>query len=67
MSRRVERDDWPECCDGRKGSLLGRKPNLSKTWTAAAYIIAEKIVDDPRALRLFDRLTFSDIGDTSES
>ncbi len=62
MSERMERDNWPEYYDGRQGSLIGRRANLFQTWTATAYIIAHKIMADPEALRLFDTLTFSNIG-----
>ena len=62
MSERIAQDNWPEYYDGRKGDLIGRRSNLFQTWTATAYIIAHKIMEDPDALRLFDTLTFSDIG-----
>jgi glycogen debranching enzyme len=65
MSERIERDNWPEYYDGRKGSLLGRRSNLFQTWTATAYIIAHKLMENPDALRLFNKMTFSDIGDPS--
>ena len=61
MAERIERDNWPEYYDGRKGSLLGRRSNLFQTWTATAYIIAHKLMENPDALRLFDAMTFSDI------
>jgi glycogen debranching enzyme len=67
MSERIERDNWPEYYDGRKESLLGRRSNLFQTWTATAYIIAHKLMENPDALRLFDKMTFSDIADPSSA
>jgi glycogen debranching enzyme len=62
MAERIERDNWPEYYDGRKGGLIGRRSNLFQTWTATAYIVARKLMEDPETLRLFDTLTFSNIG-----
>ncbi len=65
MSERIERDNWPEYYDGRMGSLIGRRSNSFQTWTATAYIIAHKLMEDPDTLRVFDTLTFSSICDKS--
>ena len=61
LSLRIERDHWPEYYDGKRGSLIGRRANLFQTWTATAYIIAHKIIENPDSRTLFDMLTFSKI------
>ena len=58
-SERLERDRWPEYYDGRRGSLIGRRSNLYQTWSATAYILANKLMDDPDAFTAFDAMTFS--------
>ena len=65
MSERIHRDNWPDYYDGRKGDLIGRRSNLFQAWTATAYIITHKLMENPDRLRLFDALTFSSIAGKS--
>ena len=46
---RLPTEHWPEYYDGRNGRLIGRRANFNQTWSAAALILAQKIVDDPGA------------------
>jgi len=49
---RLPRDGWPEYYDGTSGRLLGRYANLQQTWSAAALILADKLLEDPGLLAL---------------
>jgi glycogen debranching enzyme len=49
---RLPRDGWPEYYDGTGGRLLGRYANLQQTWSAAALILADKLLEDPGLLAL---------------
>jgi len=49
---RLPRDRWPEYCDGKGGRLVGRHANLNQTWSAAALILAHKLLEDPALLSL---------------
>jgi glycogen debranching enzyme len=51
-AERLPRDDWPEYYDGTSGRLLGRYANLQQTWSAAALILADKLLEDPGLLAL---------------
>jgi glycogen debranching enzyme len=44
---------WPEYYDGQSGRLIGRRANLNQTWSAAAFIFAHKLLEDPSLLSLF--------------
>ncbi len=55
---RLARDHWPEYYDGRTGSLIGRRANLDQTWSATALILAQRMLDDPDCLPLFEALIF---------
>jgi hypothetical protein len=49
---RLPRDRWPEYYDGKGGRLVGRHANLNQTWSAAALILAHKLLEDPALLSL---------------
>jgi hypothetical protein len=51
-AERLPRDGWPEYYDGTSGRLLGRYANLQQTWSAAALILADKLLEDPGLLAL---------------
>lgn len=55
---RLPRDDWPEYYDGRRGSLIGRRANMRQTWTAAGYLLAHLLMNDPAKHALFERCLF---------
>ena len=65
-AHRLERDQWPEYYDGRRGSLIGRRANLFQTWSATAFIVAHKIMEEPAAFRLFDTMTFASLPASGE-
>ncbi|HSH29404.1 MAG TPA: glycoside hydrolase 100 family protein, partial [Thiohalobacter sp.] len=50
---RLPRDHWPEYYDGMGGNLVGRRANLGQTWSAAALVLAERLLGDPSLLSLF--------------
>ncbi len=62
LSRRVERDGWPEYYDGRRGSLIGRRANFHQTWTATGLLVAHELMEHRASRELFDRFTFSGEG-----
>jgi len=47
---RLSQDHWPEYYDGRNGRLIGRRANFNQTWSATAYILGHKFLDDPDCL-----------------
>jgi hypothetical protein len=49
---RLPHDQWPEYYDGRRGRLIGRRANRSQTWSAAAVLIAQQLLEDPDRLSL---------------
>ncbi len=49
---RLPQDRWPEYYDGKGGRLIGRHANLQQTWSAAALILAHKLLEDPSLLSL---------------
>lgn len=49
---RLPRDQWPEYYDGKWGRLIGRRANFNQTWSAAALILAHKLLEDPSLLSL---------------
>jgi glycogen debranching enzyme len=55
---RLKADGWPEYYDGRLGSLIGRRANIHQVWSAAAFIIAEELMEHPSSGDLFDNLLF---------
>ncbi len=50
MDQRLPKDQWPEYYDGKDGRLIGRRANFNQTWSAAAYILGHKFLQDPTAL-----------------
>jgi glycogen debranching enzyme len=55
---KLKKDQWPEYYDGKKGSLIGRRANYNQTWTAAALIIAHRLMDDPDSRKVMDSISF---------
>jgi len=45
---RLASDDWPEYYDGRRGRLVGRAANLQQVWTAAALVVAQRLLERPK-------------------
>ncbi|MBK1650361.1 glycoside hydrolase 100 family protein [Rhabdochromatium marinum] len=50
--RRLSRDDWPEYYDGRHGRLMGQQARRHQTWSAAGYLIACQLLEDPERAAL---------------
>jgi glycogen debranching enzyme len=50
--QRLPGDGWPEYYDGQNGRLIGRHANLQQTWSAAGFILADKLLEDPGLLSL---------------
>ncbi|APZ43983.1 glycoside hydrolase 100 family protein [Acidihalobacter ferrooxydans] len=51
---RLYRDDWPEYYDGRSGRMIGRRSNVRQVWTAAGFILAEALLEQPDRLDFWD-------------
>jgi glycogen debranching enzyme len=51
-------DNWPEYYDGKKGTLIGRRANLMQTWSAAALIVAYRLIEDEESLPVFESINF---------
>ena len=51
--RQLPDDQWPEYYDGRRGRLIGRRANRHQTWSASAYIVAHKLIENPAMLDAF--------------
>ncbi len=49
---RLAAHHWPEYYDGRSGRMIGRQSNYRQTWTAAALILAQQLLDDPSRVSL---------------
>ncbi len=56
--KRLLADQWPEYYDGRMGSLIGRRANFYQVWSAAAYLIAYELMENPELGEIFDQLLF---------
>ena len=52
IERRVGADEWPEYYDSEDGDLIGRRARLNQTWTAAGYLIATALLEDPTRLEV---------------
>lgn len=57
-AQKLARDRWPEYYDGRHGSLIGRRANLRQTWSAAALLVAHRLLEDPESLPVFESMNF---------
>jgi glycogen debranching enzyme len=55
---KLHHDNWPEYYDGKSGSLIGRRSNLRQTWSAAAVILADKLLDDSQAKAIYNAINF---------
>ena len=51
-------DQWPEYYDGKAGRLIGRRANFNQTWSATAYILGFKFLQDETTL---DRLALGNV------
>jgi hypothetical protein len=58
MQQKLPQDDWPEYYDGRKGTLIGRRANLKQVWSAAAFILAHRMLNDANSLPVFESINF---------
>ncbi len=48
--RRLVQDQWPEYYDGKAGRLIGRRANFNQTWSATAYILGHKFLNNESTL-----------------
>jgi glycogen debranching enzyme len=46
-------DEWPEYYDGTKGSMIGKRANLYQTWSAAALVLSNQMLEDESTLNMF--------------
>ena len=53
IEARVPGDEWPEFYDGEGGDLVGRRSRLRQTWTAAGYLLALHLLENPEARHQF--------------
>ncbi len=51
INLRLPKDQWPEYYDGKNGRLIGRRANFNQTWSAAAFILGHKFLNDPGCLK----------------
>lgn len=51
VNMRLHKDQWPEYYDGKNGRLIGRRANYNQTWSASAFILGHKFLQDPNALK----------------
>lgn len=51
-------DNWPEYYDGRRGTLIGRRANMNQIWSASAFIVAQRLLEDPESLPIFESFNF---------
>lgn len=56
--RRLVQDQWPEYYDGKAGRLIGRRANFNQTWSATAYILGHKFLQNEATL---DRLALGNV------
>ncbi|MGA7799661.1 MAG: glycoside hydrolase 100 family protein [Gammaproteobacteria bacterium] len=49
---RVPQDGWPEYYDGRHGRLIGHESHFNQVWSASAYILSRRLLDDPGGLSM---------------
>ncbi|WPL17485.1 Plant neutral invertase [Thiorhodovibrio winogradskyi] len=50
--RRLLQDDWPEYYDGRRGRLVGQQARRQQTWSAAGYLVACQLLEQPERAAL---------------
>ena len=53
IEARVSRHEWPEYYDDEGGDLVGRRSRLRQTWTAAGYLLALHLLENPEARHQF--------------
>lgn len=56
--QKLPQDDWPEYYDGRKGTLIGRRANFKQVWSATAFILAHRMLNDADSLPVFESINF---------
>jgi hypothetical protein len=52
-AKKLREHQWPEYYDGRTGRLIGQRANLNQTWTAAGFLLAHKLLENPDLLAMF--------------
>ncbi|WP_455200542.1 glycoside hydrolase 100 family protein [Kaarinaea lacus] len=55
---KLMKHQWPEYYDGNKGTLIGRRANYNQTWTAAALIVAHRLMEDPDSRSVLESISF---------
>ncbi|MGD8356893.1 MAG: glycoside hydrolase 100 family protein [Lysobacterales bacterium] len=50
---KLREHQWPEYYDGRSGRLIGQRANLNQTWSAAGFVLAHKLLENPDLLAMF--------------
>ncbi|KAF5744987.1 alkaline/neutral invertase B [Tripterygium wilfordii] len=45
--QRLSKDSWPEYYDGKDGRYIGKQSRKLQTWTAAGYLVAKMLLEDP--------------------
>jgi hypothetical protein len=51
-AKRLSTDDWPEYYDGPFGNLIGKEARKKQVWTAAGFIAAHSILENPDKIKL---------------
>ncbi|MFA9459959.1 glycoside hydrolase 100 family protein [Thiohalorhabdus methylotrophus] len=49
---RLPWEGWAEFYDGRYGRYVGRHANLNQTWSAAGFLLALRLLEDPDLLAM---------------
>jgi len=57
-TKRLNKNNWPEYYDGKKGTLIGRRANFNQTWTASSFIISHLLLQNPDGLKRFRSVMF---------
>jgi hypothetical protein len=52
VEKRLPQDQWPEYYDGQKGRLIGKEARTYQTWTIAAYLVTQSLLEHPDHLAL---------------
>jgi glycogen debranching enzyme len=54
-SKKIYEDGWPEYYDGAHGTKIGNRANLNQTWSAAAFVLSNQLLEDESILGMFPK------------
>jgi len=50
--KRLPADGWPEYYDGRQGRLIGHESHFDQVWSATAYLVGGRLLEQPHRLAI---------------